>query len=105
MKCSAFCRVRPPKDDGSGYVPPPERTRVESFGRVHDPRLPMPGTVLTREYRGQRLRVTVLASGFEYEGRVFRSLSAVARDVTGATWNGYLFFGLTTGQKNAGAAL
>lgn len=100
----ADIRVRPPKDDDGGYVPAPERTHVETFGRVHDARLPMPGTVLTREYRGKRLRVTVLDSGFEYDGRVFRSLSAVARDVTGGTWNGYLFFGLTTGQRAAGAA-
>ena len=54
-----------------------------------------PGTVLSREYGGQEHRVTALAKGFEYEGSVYRSLSAVAREITGTQWNGKLFFGLT----------
>src|SRR5438128_1279755 len=55
-----------------------ERTRVHFVGRLHDRRLPMPGTVLTREYKGRVLRVTILDEGFEYEGRPYRSLSAIA---------------------------
>ena len=62
---------------------------------THD-RLPLPGTVLTRKYRGRQVEAKVLPSGFEYEGQVYRSLSAVAKAVTGSHWNGYLFFGLTT---------
>ena len=56
---------------------------------------PMPGTVLTRTYKGERLEVRVLATGFEFEGSVYASLSAVAKAITGAQWNGRLFFGIT----------
>jgi hypothetical protein len=59
-----------------------------------DRRLPMPGTVLMREYRGRKVAVTVLDAGFEYGGTVYRSLTAVARAITGTHWNGYHFFGL-----------
>ena len=55
---------------------------------------PAPGTVLTREYRGENHQVTVLEKGFEYGGKGYRSLSGVARAITGTQWNGYLFFGL-----------
>ena len=56
-------------------------------------RLPMPGTVLTREYKGKLIQVTVLEDRyFEYEGSKYRSLSAVAKAVTGSHWNGFLFF-------------
>jgi hypothetical protein len=89
-------RVRPPRDAfADDAAPAAERTHVAAFGRRHDVRLPMPGTVLTREYRGRVLRATVLADGFEFEGRVYRSLSAIATEVTGSRWNGFLFFGLT----------
>ncbi|MCC6672180.1 MAG: DUF2924 domain-containing protein [Planctomycetes bacterium] len=70
------------------------RTVVRPFRGAHDPRIPMPGTVLTREYQGKPVRVTVLEQGFDYEGRVYRSLSAIAREVAGCAWNGYAFFGL-----------
>ena len=59
-----------------------------------DPRLPMPNTILARRYRGRTIQVLVLPKGFEYEGQVYKSLSAVARAVTGTHWNGYHFFGL-----------
>jgi Protein of unknown function (DUF2924) len=59
-----------------------------------DPRLPPTDTVLERVYQGQMLRVTVLASGFEYEGKHYASLSAIAHRVTGTRWNGFHFFGL-----------
>jgi len=59
-----------------------------------DERLPMPGALLTREYKGRTINVRVLPKGFDYEGTVYRSLSAVAQAVTGAHWNGYLFFGI-----------
>lgn len=59
-----------------------------------DERLPMPGALLTREYKGRTIRVRVLPGGFDYEGTIYRSLSAVAQAVTGAHWNGYLFFGI-----------
>jgi len=59
-----------------------------------DERLPMPGALLTREYKGRTISVRVLPNGFDYEGTVYRSLSGVAQAVTGAHWNGYLFFGI-----------
>jgi hypothetical protein len=71
------------------------RTEVLQFVENRDTRLPMPGTVLSRRYRGQDVRVTVLNDGFEFEGEVFRSLTAIAKAVTGSHWNGMLFFGLT----------
>lgn len=66
-----------------------------------DARLPMPGALLTREYRGRTIRVRVLPNGFDYEGTVYRSLSAVAQAVTGAHWNGYLFFGIQAPKTQA----
>src|SRR5882672_1833288 len=75
-----------------------ERT-TKLASRTHD-RLPIPGTVLTRKYRGQQVEVKVLANGFEHEGQTYRSLSAVAKVVTGSHWNGLLFFGLTSQKRN-----
>jgi len=54
----------------------------------------VPGTLLVREYDGKRHTVTVLEQGFEYRGKPYRSLSAVAREVSGSRWNGPAFFGL-----------
>jgi hypothetical protein len=54
-----------------------------------------PGTILLREWGDRDHRVTVTAEGlFEYEGHTFKSLTAVARHITGAHWSGPLFFGL-----------
>jgi hypothetical protein len=57
-----------------------------------DARLPPPGTILTRPYKGQQVQVQVLTDGFAYAGRVYASLSAVAKAVTGSHCNGFLFF-------------
>ena len=59
-----------------------------------DRRLPIPGTVISRPYKGQSLHVAVLADGFEFEGETYKSLSAVAKKITGSHCNGYLFFRL-----------
>jgi DUF2924 family protein len=59
-----------------------------------DRRLPAPGTVLARRYKGRVLQVRVLPHGFEYEGAVYPSLSAVAKQITGSHYNGFLFFKL-----------
>ena len=59
-----------------------------------DPRKPVPGTRLLREWDGAEHSVTVLRDGFDWHGRKFKSLSAVARAITGTQWNGYRFFGL-----------
>jgi hypothetical protein len=65
-----------------------------------DPRLPPTGTALERAYQGQILRVTVLANGFEYRGKNYASLSAIAHRVTGTRWNGFHFFGLKQEWKH-----
>ena len=59
-----------------------------------DKRLPIPGTVITKEYKGIKLQVKILESGFEYNSKVYKTLTAIAKEVTGAHWNGYLFFNL-----------
>jgi hypothetical protein len=59
-----------------------------------DDRLPPPGTILTRAYKGDTVHVQVLSNGFEYDGQVYGSLSAVAKAITGSHCNGYLFFRL-----------
>jgi hypothetical protein len=55
---------------------------------------PVVGTQLIREWRGIEQKVTVLADGFEWERRRYKSLSAVARAITGTRWNGLVFFGV-----------
>ena len=59
-----------------------------------DPRNPVTGTRLVREWDGVEHTVTVLRDGYEWQGRKFRSLSAVAKAITGTNWNGFRFFGL-----------
>ena len=62
--------------------------------QIADPRNPVVGTKLIREWDGIAHTVTVLKEGFEWDGRRYKSLSAVARAITGTQWNGYRFFGL-----------
>ena len=81
---------RPPKQ----ATAPAERTRVKTLRQALDCRLPMPGQEIVREYKGQTLLVRVLADGFEFEGEVYKSLSAVAKAITGTHCNGYFFFRL-----------
>ncbi len=57
-----------------------------------DPRLPPPGTVLRKTHKDVEHQVKVLAVGFEYKGERYKSLSKVARLITGTTWNGYGYF-------------
>ena len=63
--------------------------------------LPVAGTVLVREWNGRRHEVKVTATGFAFEGRPYRSLSAIANRITGTHWNGRAFFGLRDGAKEA----
>jgi hypothetical protein len=62
------------------------RTRVDDR--------PIAGTRLIREHQGVEHCVTVRNDGYEYQGRPYRSLSAIARAITGTRWNGWIFFGL-----------
>jgi hypothetical protein len=63
-------------------------------GPDRDSRLPAPGTIMTRTFRDQAITVHVLENGFQYDGIVYRSLSAVARHISGTQWNGFSFFRL-----------
>jgi len=83
-----------PSASNSG-APAPETPRQP----LRDPRLPKPGSTLSRQYRGHEVRILVLEDGFEYEGRQYASLSALAREITGQRWNGLLFFGLTKRER------
>jgi hypothetical protein len=67
-------------------------TATKTLPPLTDDRLPPPGTILTRPYKGQAVQVQVLHSGFAYHGQVYPSLSAVAKAVTGSHTNGFLFF-------------
>ena len=69
-------------------------------------RIPVPGTLLIREWRGKAHQVTVLAEGVSFRGRRYGSLSEVARLITGTRWSGPLFFGLRkpVGEARHGAA-
>jgi len=89
---------QPKKKDGRGQQ---KKRQTRPIGS-RDPRLPKAGTTITKKYKGKTINVRVLQKGFEYEGHEFRSLSAIARHVTGSTWNGFLFFGLTKRQDKKG---
>jgi hypothetical protein len=74
-----------------------ERTTSATIVMAADDRLPPAGTILMREYKGRTLQVRVLEHGFEFEGEVFKSLSAVAKKVTGQHCNGFHYFRLCLG--------
>jgi hypothetical protein len=71
------------------------RVNVDRLLRItHSPKALMPGTRLVREWQGKTHQVMVQPNRFEFEGRSYRSLSAIARAITGTAWSGPLFFGL-----------
>jgi hypothetical protein len=87
-------------------------TRLEALGerldggnvtlrRIRADDRPLPGTRLVREHKGVEHVVTVLSDGFDYEGRFYQSLSAIARAITGTKWNGWSFFGLYRKRRAA----
>jgi len=78
----------------------PELTRRASITFNKDARVPMVGSNIRRTYRGREVIVRVLPKGFEHEGKVYRTLSAVAKAVTGTHWNGYHFFNLQRKRNN-----
>lgn len=65
---------------------------VNRLGPMRDKRLPIPGTILRRHYKGKNVEVRVLEQGFEYDGKRYRTLTGVAMTVTGVHWSGYSFF-------------
>jgi len=81
-------RIRPPVGFEIGTV----RSKSDQVKQTVP--TPRTGAILTRRYGDRQIVVKVLANGFEYQGKPYRSLSAIAREVTGTRWNGLLFFGL-----------
>jgi hypothetical protein len=85
-----------------GGLKPAPRAKLDALADALDPKAarkrvingPVVGTQLIREWRGTEHKVTVLADGFEWEGRRYKSLSAVARAISGTRWNGWAFFGM-----------
>lgn len=82
-----------PSSDGFGV------STTEQIRSMRDMRLPPAGQWLQRDYNGREILVRILERGFEFEGKRYRTLSAIAKVVTGAHWNGHLFFGLTRQRK------
>lgn len=72
--------------------------------RVRADAMPIAGTRLIREWQGVEHVVTVTTDGFEWQGRPYRSLSAIARAITGTRWNGWVFFGLRRGGRRPAEA-
>ena len=89
----ADMRIRPPKElkmpvaTGLRAVP-------STFKIPKDDRLPMPGGFVKRNFKGQLFHVNVMTNGFEFDGELYKSLSAIAHKITGSHWNGYDFFKL-----------
>ncbi|MGM0583950.1 MAG: DUF2924 domain-containing protein [Pseudomonadota bacterium] len=67
--------------------------------RARHDRKPIAGTRLVREWQGVEHTVTVLDDGYEWQGRPYQSLSAIARAITGTRWNGWVFFGLENQRR------
>jgi len=61
---------------------------------LRDKRLPIPGTIIHKKYKGRDIYVKVLEKGFEYNDKYYRTLTAIAEELSGAHWSGYLFFNL-----------
>ncbi len=91
-------RIRAPK--GFDFDEAATRSAYQTVAADPDPRRPLPGAVLEREYKGRTITVRVFPNDFEFNGKRYRSLSAIAKEVTGTKWNGYLFFHLPAGNSN-----
>ena len=78
---------------------PIEQSTTTTITPDHDSRLPMPGGLIVKQFKDQTIVVKVVDDGFEYGDRRYNSLSAIAQEITGTKWNGFLFFGLT--KENA----
>ena len=95
-----------------GGLKPETQRRLEALGeqldggnialrRIRVDDKPITGTKLIRQYQGVEHAVVVRVDGYEWEGRPYKSLSAIARAITGTRWNGWTFFGLQSGRGAA----
>ncbi|MBI3865534.1 MAG: DUF2924 domain-containing protein [Planctomycetia bacterium] len=92
----ADLRVKAPLEPKSES---PDRTVTRKM-QLNGGGVPAPGSLITREYKGQTLHVAVRDDGFEFEGEIYKSLSALAKKITGTHTSGFLFFRL--GQYGGG---
>ncbi|HTU24753.1 MAG TPA: DUF2924 domain-containing protein [Pirellulales bacterium] len=92
----ADVRLSPPTSERSAAA---VRPATDAAASRRNERLPLPGTMIARPYKGQTLQVEVLSKGFAFQGEVYKSLSAVAGAITGQHCNGYHFFRL--GKESA----
>lgn len=97
-----------------GGLKPETVRRLEALGedldggnvarrRIRHDLTPIIGTRLIREWQGVEHVVTVTANGFEWQGRPYKSISSVARAITGTRWSGWVFFGLKNSRKSGGS--
>mgnify|MGYP001132259139 FL=1 len=95
-----------------GGLKPETVKRLEALGeqldggdrkksRIRADMMPIVGTRLIREWQGVEHLVTVTSDGFDWQGRPYKSLSAIARVITGTRWNGWVFFGLKNHRRSA----
>jgi len=95
-----------------GGLKPETVKRLEALGeqldggdrkksRIRADQTPIVGTRLIREWQGVEHLVTVTTDGFDWQGRPYKSLSAIARAITGTRWNGWVFFGLKNHRRSA----
>ncbi len=97
------------QEDAFGGLSAPAREKLKTLQTNLDPlkdlgqksssgkatgHIPLPGTIITKAYKGKTVEVKVLEKGFEYNGKPYRSLSRVAREVSGVHQSGFVFFGL-----------
>ena len=84
-------------DDLIAELDLPLASGVKATGKINAG--PITGTLVRRTWKGREIEATRIETGWEYDGNVYRSLSAVAKAVTGSHWNGRLFFGLSQRSK------
>ena len=93
ISCEADVRTTPPANKPKpSPTPAPERKKTHDFPPSLDERLPPPGNLVTRKYKGRLHVCKVRRDGFEYEGELYKSLTAVAKTITGQHLSGYAFF-------------
>ena len=92
LAVDAEVRTTPPRTHRERGTKNPRTPKKVEVPR--DPRLPAPGTAITRKYKGRTLYVRIQRDGFEYEGERYKTLSAVAKAITGSHCNGFRFFKL-----------
>ena len=78
----------------SEHLPNPSNPQEQQASKPKDLRIPPEGSIISKTYRGQQIEVKVLENGFEYKGKVHKSISRVAMTITKRQISGYVFFGL-----------